>query len=288
MGACTDRPTGRTRPNTRAHCVVAVALMVTIPAFYLELLSPAPGAAGDRALAPLPASTAFAMWWSRRRGQGTPRPKARPLAAVVAGPRVARLGGAAAEFGIDAGARVPPVRRAGDAGAHGWLFSPPADAGQRGLHARPRGGVARVVGPRVLVARTARRKPGRRPLWLAFTTAATVGYGDIVPRPRRRRRSSRSSSCCWASALSLVTASVPRCGSRPRAPHRARGPARPAPPVARGAPRSPSCTDGVAPGNRGPAGTVNQSARRCDCSTSRPSKISVSTVSQGQFDDGRV
>jgi voltage-gated potassium channel len=45
-------------------------------------------------------------------------------------------------------------------------------------------------------------------LWLAFTTAATVGYGDIVPSTRASRAFSVIVVLFGLAVLSLVTASV--------------------------------------------------------------------------------
>jgi voltage-gated potassium channel len=45
-------------------------------------------------------------------------------------------------------------------------------------------------------------------LWLAFTTAATVGYGDIVPSTHESRAFAAVLVLIGLSVLSLVTASV--------------------------------------------------------------------------------
>ena len=281
MGRLHRQPAGGRRrlPAAGPAGLAVAALVVTIPASTLSFCPRRPGRWRSRSLPPgLPASRRSRVWWSRTRAAA--RHGRTALAAMGARPRAAGLGGAAAS-GLHAGARVPPVRRPGDAGAHELAASPPADARAACTTCSGSSLALLGLGPGFwwLEPRAETLGDG---LWLAFTTAATVGYGDIVPTtPASKifavlRRAASASACLRSHRVDR------RDVGRVRgAPHRTRDPARPAPPVARAARRDRRAAR-VSPPATG-AGRRYANAARAAVTAARagPRRSAMSTVSKG-------
>lgn len=184
-----------------------LALLVTIPAFYLEMAAPAPWllAAGLYGLAA--AVTGLALWRSRHEAE------ARGRRAIPQWPQWLLV------LGLLASAALPPSSEVPAAlglrllvalvtlGRMTWLLR----------HLLTQGSVAYLLGLALallglcglgfwwLEPTADTLSDG---LWLAFTTAATVGYGDIVPTTTASKIFAVFVVFLGFGVLSVVTASI--------------------------------------------------------------------------------
>jgi len=184
-----------------------LALLVTIPAFYLELAAPAPWlvAAGLYLLAA--AVTALALWQSRR------------LAAAQTGGHHARWPQWLLVAGLLASAALPPSSDSSPALGLRLLVALATLARMTWLlrHLVTQGSVAYLLALALAVLGLCglgfwwlepRAHTLADGLWLAFTTAATVGYGDIVPTAPASKIFAVFVVLLGYGVLSLVTASI--------------------------------------------------------------------------------
>lgn len=194
-------------PEGALRWLVLAALLLTIPAFYLELMSPAPALIAGAMYLLAAATTAVALWRSHR------------LAARHAGREHARWPQWLLVAGLLASGLLPPSD-----------LSTPA-LGLRlvvavGILARivwmlrdfvTRGSVMYLLGTALSVLALCGLgfwwlEPGTKDLgdglWLAFTTAATVGYGDIVPTTPASKIFSVFVVLLGYGVLSIVTAAI--------------------------------------------------------------------------------
>jgi voltage-gated potassium channel len=185
---------------------VMLALLVTIPAFYLEMAASAPWplAAGLYFIAA--AVTALALWRSRRAAAHAQRFHARwPQWLLVAGLLVS--------------AALPPSSASPPALAFRLLVALATLARMTWMlrHLVTQGSVAYLLALALAVLGLCGLgfwwlEPSAETLadglWLAFTTAATVGYGDIVPTTVASKIFSVFVVLLGYGVLSVVTASI--------------------------------------------------------------------------------
>ncbi|MEO8125387.1 MAG: ion channel [Burkholderiales bacterium] len=205
--AATSGPRHNARPEGALRWLVLAALLLTIPAFYLELISPAPVLIAGALYLLAAATTAVALQRSRR------------LAARHAGRQHARWPQWLLVVGLLLSGLLPPSS-----------VSEPA-LGLRlvvavGILARmiwmlrdfvTRGSVMYLLATALSVLGLCGLgfwwlEPGTQNLgdglWLAFTTAATVGYGDIVPTTPASKIFSVFVVLLGYGVLSIVTAAI--------------------------------------------------------------------------------
>lgn len=183
------------------------ALVVTIPAFYLELLSPAPWQLAAMLYLIAAGVTGFAMWWSH--GEAAARHgrahRHWPQWLLIAG----LLGSAA----------LPPSSASSPALAFRLLVALATLARMSWMlrHLLTQGSVVYMLGLALALLGLSglgfwwlepRAESLADGLWLAFTTAATVGYGDIVPTTTASKIFSFFVVLIGYGVLSLVTASI--------------------------------------------------------------------------------
>lgn len=186
---------------------VVLALLATVPAFYVELLAAAPQAWSDLAYATAAAVLAGSMAHvagARRGWRHLLRAQGLDVLLVI---------------GLLAAALAPPSSRSSLALLlrMAVAFATLARMVQALRHWITRGGVAYLMGVAFVVLlacgagfwwlepRTPTLSEG---LWLAFTTAATVGYGDIVPSTPASRIFSVFVVLLGYGVLSLATAAI--------------------------------------------------------------------------------
>lgn len=195
------------RAQARWHLLVLLALMATIPAFYIELLEVSPHAIGRSVYLLAACSLALAQWQlARLHAQAVPYLRRQwfdgllalgllasallPASGELNLPLVLRFAVASLSLVRMVGIVQPWVTRGslrhvlalsfvvlGACGIGFWLLEPRAHTIGDGL-------------------------------WLAFTTAATVGYGDIVPTTLASKIFSVFVVLLGYAALSLVTAGI--------------------------------------------------------------------------------
>lgn len=203
-------PATRTRaaPVKRHSAALVAAQLLTVPAFYLSM-APGQGLGVGRLLYLAAAVCVLAGAWWYRRGQGphAHRPLAHwwpdaLLAAALAACALAPVSDAApAALALRLATALAGL--AGTAWAlHGWLR---------------RGSLGYLLASALLVLlmcgmgfwwlepKTPTLADG---LWLAFTTAATVGYGDVVPTTPASKVFAVFVVLLGYSVLSLVTAAI--------------------------------------------------------------------------------
>lgn len=186
---------------------VLLALLVTIPAFYLELIAGAPWPIAAALYAAAAAVTGLALWWSRReaaRQHGHPQatwPQWLLTVGLLASAALPPSGESNAALAFRLGVALATLARMA------WLLR----------HLLTQGSVFYMLGLALALVGlsglgfwwlepTAETLPDG--LWLAFTTAATVGYGDIVPTTPASKIFSFFVVLIGFGVLSLVTASI--------------------------------------------------------------------------------
>lgn len=186
---------------------VLAALVVTIPAFYLELLSPAPWPFAAALYVVAAAVTALAMWRSGREAS------LRHGREHAFWPQWLLVGG------LLVSAALPPSSESGPALAL-RLFVALATLGRMSWllrHLLTQGSVLYMLALALALLGLSglgfwwlepRAETLGDGLWLAFTTAATVGYGDIVPTTSASKIFSFFVVLIGFGVLSLVTASI--------------------------------------------------------------------------------
>jgi len=195
------------RLEQRWRVPLLLALVGTVPAFYLELLSTAPGRwpAGLYAVAALAAALALAQV---ARATQQPRAHLRRNAldiALVAGLLLAAWlppsSASEAALGLRGAVALAVLVRAG------WTLRPMLSRGSLPYLLLLALGVLGLCGMGFWwLEPTARSFEDG--LWLAFTTAATVGYGDIVPTTTASRIFSVFVVLLGLGVLTLVTAAI--------------------------------------------------------------------------------
>ena len=195
------------RARSRLPWPAITALVVTIPAFYLELLSPAPGPLAALLYLVAAAVTGFALWWSR--GEAA----AHHGQAHLRWPQVLLI------VGLLVSAALPPSSASTPALVFRLLVAMATLARMSWMlrHLLTQGCVVYMLGLALallglsglgfwwLEPTAENLEDG---LWLAFTTAATVGYGDIVPMTAASKIFSFFVVLIGYGVLSLVTASI--------------------------------------------------------------------------------
>ena len=184
-----------------------LALLATIPAFYVELLEQAPPryAAAAYLIAAVVLATSLAHV-SVRSGRGTGHLAANPADLLLAG-------------GLALSAALPPSSGSAAVLAFrlGVAFLTLIRMVWTIQHLITRGGLSYLIGLSALVLGacgvgfwwlepTTPDLPSG--LWLAFTTAATVGYGDLVPTTPASRIFAVFVVLLGYGVLSLVTAAL--------------------------------------------------------------------------------
>ena len=186
---------------------VLLALLVTIPAFYLELVSSAPGPLAAALSVVAAGFTGWALWASRReatRQQGR---------ADASWPQWLLTGS------LLVSAALPPSSESTPALAFRLAVALMTLARMSWLlrHLLTQGSVFYMLGLALALVGLAGLgfwwlEPTAVTLadglWLAFTTAATVGYGDIVPTTLASKIFSFFVVLIGFGVLSLVTASI--------------------------------------------------------------------------------
>ena len=211
MGVFSDTPDRRlpTPSSSRQNLPwpAVTALVVSIPAFYLELLSPAPGPLAIVLYLVAAGVTAFALWWSR--GE----------AAARHGRRHERWPQWALVLGLLVSAALPPSSASTPALAFRLFVALATLARMSWLlrHLLTQGSVFYMLGLALALLGLSglgfwwlepQAETLGDGLWLAFTTAATVGYGDIVPTTPASKIFSFFVVLIGYGVLSLVTASI--------------------------------------------------------------------------------
>lgn len=189
------------------NTLVLIALMVTIPAFYLELISSAPWPLAAVLYSAAAAVNGMALWWSRRQaGRVHGRPHAHWPQWLLA-------------LGLLVSAALPPSAESTPALAFRLAVALATLARMAWLlrHLLTQGSVVYMLGLAVALLGLSGLgfwwlEPTAETLgdglWLAFTTAATVGYGDIVPTTPAAKIFSFFVVLLGFGVLSLVTASI--------------------------------------------------------------------------------
>lgn len=201
------RTLGKEREADRWIWPVLVALVVSIPAFYLELISPAPWPVATALYVVAAAATGFALWWSRRQAS---LKHAREHAIW---PQWLLTGG------LLLSAALPPSSESEVALAFRMLVALATLARMTWLlrHLLTQGSVLYMLALALALLGLSglgfwwlepRAETLGDGLWLAFTTAATVGYGDIVPTTPASKIFSFFVVLIGFGVLSLVTASI--------------------------------------------------------------------------------
>ncbi len=187
--------------------LVLVALLLTIPAFYLELMAPSPILIAGGLYLIAAASIGAALWRSRQ------------LAARHTGLHAARWPQWLLVAGLVVSGLLPPSSVSEPALAFRLLVALATLARMSWLlrHFLTRGSVMYLLATALSVLAlcglgfwwleptTATLDEG---LWLAFTTAATVGYGDIVPTTPASKIFSVFVVLLGYGVLSIVTAAI--------------------------------------------------------------------------------
>jgi voltage-gated potassium channel len=187
------------------------ALLLTIPAFYAELLDAAPGVwcrvVYLLASLTVGAAAAHGRWWSGSGANSRARPAAHRVldGLLAAGLLVAALGPSSLDSGPILALRLA------------MAFLALARMVLAVRHWVSRGGLIYLMGVAFVVLllcgagfwwlepRTPTLADG---LWLAFTTAATVGYGDVVPSTPASRIFAVFVVLLGYGVLTLVTAAI--------------------------------------------------------------------------------
>lgn len=210
MGGPDDIPRRYVAPARKAGrqpWLAITALVVTIPAFYLELLSPAPGPLAVVLYLVAAAVTGLALWWSRTEAtayHGDPHWRW-PQWLLIAG--------------LLLSAALPPSSSSTPALAFRLLVALATLARMSWMlrHLLTQGSVVYMLGLALALLGLSglgfwwlepRAESLEDGLWLAFTTAATVGYGDIVPTTTASKIFSFFVVLIGYGVLSLVTASI--------------------------------------------------------------------------------
>ena len=197
----------RPRGQESLNVPVLIALCVTIPAFYLELISSAPWPLAVVLYTVAATVTAMALWWSRRQ------------AMLTHGRNQARWPQWLLTLGLFVSAALPPSAVSSPALAFRLLVALGTLAWMSWLlrHLLVQGSVLYMLGLAVALLGLSGLgfwwlEPSAVTLadglWLAFTTAATVGYGDIVPTTPASKIFSFFVVLLGFGVLSLVTASI--------------------------------------------------------------------------------
>jgi voltage-gated potassium channel len=195
------------RGRDRWKWPVLAALVVTIPAFYLELVSPAPWPIATGLYIVAAAVTGFALWWSRHQ------------AAVRHAREHAHWPQWLLTAGLLLSAALPPSSESTPALTFRLIVALATLARMSWLlrYLLTQGSVVYMLGLALaLVGLSGLGFWWLEPtaetladgLWLAFTTAATVGYGDIVPTTPASKIFSFFVVLIGFGVLSLVTASI--------------------------------------------------------------------------------
>jgi voltage-gated potassium channel len=201
------RPRAAQQEADRWKWPVLLALVVTIPAFYLELVSPAPWPIAAALYVAAAAVTGVALWWSRHQ------------AALQHAREHAHWPQWLLTGGLLLSAALPPSSESTPALAFRLVVALATLARMSWLlrHLLTQGSVLYMLGLALalvglsglgfwwLEPRAVTLADG---LWLAFTTAATVGYGDIVPTTPASKIFSFFVVLIGFGVLSLVTASI--------------------------------------------------------------------------------
>ncbi len=186
---------------------VMLALLVTIPAFYLELMSEAPWPLAAALYLVAAGVTALALWRSRH------------LAAMHAERVHDRWPQWLLVIGLLASAALPPSSASPAALGLRLLVAIATLARMTWMlrHLVTQGSVAYLLALALAVLGLCglgfwwlepRAETLADGLWLAFTTAATVGYGDIVPTTPASKIFSVFVVLLGYGVLSVVTASI--------------------------------------------------------------------------------
>jgi voltage-gated potassium channel len=186
---------------------VMVALVVTIPAFYLEMASSAPRVLAATMYLLAAAVTALALWHSRRiAAEHAQRFHARwPQWLLLLGLLVSAALPPSSESPVALGVRL--LVALATLGRMTWMLR----------HLVTQGSVAYMLGLALALLGLCGLgfwwlEPEAHTLsdglWLAFTTAATVGYGDIFPTTPASKIFAVFVVLLGYGVLSLVTASI--------------------------------------------------------------------------------
>lgn len=195
------------RPGRALNWLVLAALLLTIPAFYLEMMSPAPALIAGALYVLAAVTTAVALWRSRQlAAQHAGRQHARwPQWLLVVGILVSGLLPPSSASGVALGLRL--LVAVGILGRIGWMLRDFVTRGSVVYLLATALSVLALCGLGFwwLEPTTATLADG---LWLAFTTAATVGYGDIVPTTPASKIFSVFVVLLGYGVLSIVTAAI--------------------------------------------------------------------------------
>ena len=205
--AAVPAPPRSSPADKRWRWPVMLALLVTIPAFYLELAAPAPWLLAGSLYLLAAAVTALALWTSRRVAAAqSQRLHARwPHWLLVAGLLVSAALPSSSDSSAALGLRL--LVALATLARMTWMLR----------HLVTQGSVAYLLALALAVLglcglgfwwlepRAVTLADG---LWLAFTTAATVGYGDIVPTAPASKIFAVFVVLLGYGVLSLVTASI--------------------------------------------------------------------------------
>ena len=195
------------RGDDRWQVPVLLALLVTIPAFYLELIAHAPWPAAAALYAAAALVTGLALWQSQRD------------AARHHGRQHARWPQWLLTGGLLLSAALPPSSESVPALVFRMIVALATLARMSWLlrHLLTQGSVVYMLGLALaLVGLSGLGFWWLEPtvgsladgLWLAFTNAATVGYGDVVPTTAASKIFSFFVVLIGYGVLSLVTASI--------------------------------------------------------------------------------
>lgn len=202
--------TGRRRsapPEGALRWLVLAALLLTIPAFYLELRSPTPVLIAGGLYALAAAVTGLALWHSRH------------LAARHLDRHYARWPQWMLVAGLLAAATLPPSNESEPALGLRLLVAVATLARMSWMlrHFVTRGSLMYLLATALTILGLCglgfwwlepRAETLDDGLWLAFTTAATVGYGDIVPTTPASKIFSVFVVLLGYGVLSIVTAAI--------------------------------------------------------------------------------
>jgi len=197
----------QSRADDRWRWPVMLALLVTIPAFYFELAAPAPWLLAACLYLLAAAVTGLALWRTRR------------VATSHARRTYARWPQGLLVVGLLASAALPPSADSPVALGLRLLVALATLARMTWMlrHLVTQGSVAYLLALALAVLGLCglgfwwlepRAETLADGLWLAFTTAATVGYGDIVPTTPASKIFSVFVVLLGFGVLSVVTASI--------------------------------------------------------------------------------
>jgi voltage-gated potassium channel len=195
------------RGEDRWQLPVLLALLVTIPAFYLELIAHAPWPVAAALYGAAAGVTGLALWHSRRE------------AAVLHGREHAEWPQWFLTAGLLLSAALPPSSESTTALVFRLAVALATLARMTWMlrHLLSQGSVVYMLGLALALLGLSGLgfwwlEPTAETLadglWLAFTTAATVGYGDIVPTTAASKIFSFFVVLIGYGVLSLVTASI--------------------------------------------------------------------------------